>query len=114
MERNYAVHPSKIMATILTATGHTQKWLALNMGVTPAEVNYMLSGTRMVTAEQMVKFCDATGFPVEKLAAIKTDYELFMARKKQHVVQGTVFVQSVSVAFSQRHVGTVAASPVLC
>lgn len=117
VERDYAPRPGSVMKMILMSMGKSQKWLAAQMGVTPAEVSYMFNGTRPVTSEQVVVFCNATGFPQDELAAIKNDYDMFVARKNVAAEEcvGSIpsAVHPVAMHYSGKR-GVCAAYPTIC
>lgn len=117
VERDYASQPGSVMKMILMAMGKSQKWLAEQMRITPTEVSYMFNGKRPVTLEQIVVFCNVTGFPEDKLASIKNNYDMFVARKNvaEYECNGTITgaVHPVAVNFVCKN-GVCAAYPKTC
>lgn len=84
MEKDYCVHPGRIMKAILMSINKTQKWLAEEMSVNKTVVCDLLAGKRSVSTNVALAFERATGYPAESLLLQQKKYELFQLEKEEN------------------------------
>ena len=82
MERNYCVHPGKVVKSILMSIDKTQKWLAIETGINKIVISNIIHGKRNVTTAFAHAFQQATGFSAETLLGQQNKYDLFVYRAK--------------------------------
>lgn len=83
MEKDYCVHPGKIMKAVLMSINKTQKWLAQEMNINKTVVCDLLAGKRSVSTSVALAFERATGYPAESLLLQQKKYELFQLEKEE-------------------------------
>ncbi|MBP5446325.1 MAG: helix-turn-helix domain-containing protein [Acholeplasmatales bacterium] len=77
MNKNYRVHPSEIMKSILLSLGKSQKWLSEEMSMNKTVISNILHGKRTITKKIAAAFEKATGYPAESLLKAQIDYDSY-------------------------------------
>lgn len=92
MEKNYRVHPSVIMKSILMSIDKNQKWLAAEMHMNKTVISNILNGKRKITKNIATAFEKATGYPAENLLKAQLEYEMYYSTIENKSIEKTYSV----------------------
>jgi len=92
MEKNYRVHPSVIMKSILMSIDKNQKWLACEMNMNKTVISNILNGKRKITKNIATAFEKATGYPAENLLKAQLEYEMYYSTIENKSIEKTYSV----------------------
>ena len=92
MEKNYRVHPSVIMKSILMSIDKNQKWLANEMNMNKTVISNILNGKRKITKNIATAFEKATGYPAENLLKAQLEYEMYYSTIENKSIEKTYSV----------------------
>ncbi len=94
MEKNYRVHPSVVMKSILMSIGKNQKWLADEMNMNKTVISNILNGKRKITKNIATAFEKATGYPAENLLKAQLEYDMFYSTTTNKSIEKTYSINA--------------------
>lgn len=72
-------HPGETLGEWLREQGHTQAWLAHQLGASPKHVSEIIRGRTRYSTELAIKLGAVTGIPASYWVRLRADYELNQA-----------------------------------